>query len=133
MVTYLTVNLSQELEKRNKERKKERKREEIIFFKNGVSTRNCQPGCWSTYLTYLISLNFIVGGHKNVRLSPEDANSFGGKVRRSALHKLFGINIYHECYVEGCSFEEVNEVDEIPSKQKKVSILKFNSFLDIML
>ena len=82
--------------------------------------------------TYLISLNFIVGGHKDVRLSPEDANSFGGKVRRSALHKLFGINIYHECYVEGCSFEEVNEVDEIPSKQKKVSSLKFISFLDIM-
>ena len=105
----------------------------FFFFKNTVPQPvTASPGVGAPF-TYLISsLNFIVGGHKDVRLSPEDANSFGGKVRRSALHKLFGINIYHECYVEGCSFEEVNEVDEIPSKQKKVSSLKFISFLNIM-
>lgn len=51
----------------------------------------------------------ITGYHNDVRLSPEDANSFGGKVFQLAIHKRFRRDLEHECYEEGCDFEEVTE------------------------
>ena len=51
----------------------------------------------------------ITGYHNDVRLSPEDANSFGGKVFQLAIHKRFRRGLEHECYEEGCDFEEVTE------------------------
>ena len=52
----------------------------------------------------------ITGSHNNVRLSPEDANSFGGKILKSAIYQRFSRGIHEECYWEHCSFEEVREV-----------------------
>ena len=51
----------------------------------------------------------ITGSHNNVRLSPEEANSFGGKVRKSAIYQRFSRSLNEECYWEHCSFEEVRE------------------------
>lgn len=51
----------------------------------------------------------ITGSQNDVRLSPEDANSFGVKVRKSAIHQRFVRGIHEECYGEHCSWEEVRE------------------------
>ena len=51
----------------------------------------------------------ITGYYNDVRLSPEDANSFGGMVAQLEIHKRFRRGLDHECYSEGCDFEEVTE------------------------
>ena len=61
----------------------------------------------------------ITGSHNNVRLSPEEANSFGGKVRKSAIHQRFSRSIREECYGEHCTFEEVREA--IRNRESAVS------------
>ena len=61
----------------------------------------------------------ITGSHNNVRLSTEEANSFGGKVRKSAIHQRLSRSIHEECYGEHCSWEEVRE--SIRNRESAVS------------
>lgn len=49
-----------------------------------------------------------------MRLDSEDANSF------LALHTRLRRGLYHECYGEGCDFEEVEEV--MGSNQRAVCL-----------
>ena len=64
----------------------------------------------------------ITGYHNDVHLSPEDANSFGGKVAQLAIHKRFRRGLNHECYFEGCDFEEVTE--SIHNREEAVSSVR---------
>ena len=61
----------------------------------------------------------ITDSHNNVRLSPEEANSFGGKVRKSTIHQRFSRSVHEECYGELCTFEEVREA--IRNRERAVS------------
>lgn len=49
----------------------------------------------------LVSFILVSGEASDVKLTSEHANSF--------LIPRFANNLYHESYVEGCSFEEVAE------------------------
>ena len=69
----------------------------------------------------------ITGSHNNVRLSPEEANSFGGKVSKSAIHQRFSRSIREECYGERCRFEEVREA--IRNRESAVSNPQIPSIL----
>ena len=55
------------------------------------------------------------GEVNDVRLTSEDANSFFSPVKR------FFTSLRHECYEEGCDFEEVEEV--MGSSQRAVCLL----------
>ena len=61
----------------------------------------------------------ITGSYNDVRLSPEEANSFGGKVRKSAVHQRFFRSLHEECYGEHCSWHEVREA--IRNRESAVS------------
>lgn len=64
-----------------------------------------------------LSIIFVVTAKVNdVRVSSRDANSFVRDVR-----SWFRSSLGHECYVEGCTFEEVAET--ISNKQRAVRLL----------
>ena len=50
-------------------------------------------------------INLVSGEANDVKLTSEDANSF-----LSPIHNIVSRTLNHECYVEGCTFEEVAEV-----------------------
>ena len=52
----------------------------------------------------VLFLFWLPGDANDMRLTSEDANSFFSPVKR------FFTSLSHECYEEGCDFEEVEEV-----------------------